>query len=355
MGNTSSGTMADAIAASGLEAKELPQATELSTLRLVGIRLDGVEPNKITVPAALQRQQGTILIGPQLGQLPDIHDRLGLVRATTAVRWALDPARRPKGKKKGLTRPSISPTHKLRLVCDKCKHTEDLFWDNIFRKHSDQRKLNLNVAAFTKYAAEEKKNKRMKAKGHHVRRGEPPILCESCLNLSTPQHVRMRVVHLTTSVVPNKFARKPSDAVFAGIDDAVLDQMAAASLERPSQADDAFLPRIWAVYVRGATPTDFPPHDAKGIEIDQRLAASEKVNKQGESFTYTIRPARVAFTKEGGAGVRNFLMEANPTWTWGWVSEADLVGETDLDYTRRFLNGAVNRRDTFSGNVDVSV
>jgi len=350
--------MAAALDQAGVAEMDLPQENALSTMRPVGIKLEDVQPNKLTVTGVGQRQQGTIIIGPRLADMPGIRDRLGLVQASTAVHWALDPARRQKGKKGGLTRPSVSPTHQLRLDCPKCSHSEPLWWDAIFRKHSDQRKLYGNLPAFKKYAEDERRNKRLKAKGQRVRRGEPPILCEACLHLSTPQYVRMRVTHLTTAILPNVSSRKGRvkavDAICAGLDDPLLDQLdAMCHGDHPVEPDHAFLPRLWAVYVRGMTPTDLPPHDAKGLAIDERLAATVKTNGGGQEYTYTIRPARVAFTKNGMATCKNFLMEANPGWTWGWVSEEDLLGKTDLDYTRRFMNSA--KRQNGVGVVDLSV
>jgi hypothetical protein len=106
----------------------------------------------------------------------------------------------------------------------------------------------------------------------------------------------------------------------------------------PSTPDDTFLPRIWAVYVRGNAPTDLPPHDARGVDIDARLAAK----KTGNS-SYTIRPARVAFEVRKPVP-RNFLMEAQSEVKWGWVAESDLFGQVELGYKRKFLTPEGTRK-----------
>lgn len=352
------GTMTEqmdiAMERANVKVEDLPRETRTSTMRLVGVKTDNVAPGVISVPAiAPYRQQGVMLISPRLEEVKRIRGTLELARTITAVMWACDPARRRKGSKE-LSHPSIAPTHRLLLKCSHpgCDHTEDLCWDESFRKHSDQtRNLRGAEAAFKALASKRPKGRK------RGRNNGPMILCESCFQLSKPRASLMHVTHLPTAVLPSIDRGRPVHNICAGHDDPLVKQMfAKLHGDIPDGPDGHFLDLIYAVYIRGMTPTDHPVRDPVGMELDKRLAAKE-YEKNGKKFTYTVRPGRVAFeVKGGGATVRNFLLGASAEWRWGWVSEDDLVGKTDIGYTRRYLNpSAIADKDDADNPVNVAL
>jgi len=301
---------------------KVPKSTNASTMHLCGIRMDDIKPGPVTAPAYLdkERKQGILIVGPQLDQRSDIKSRFELTDAAIALRWVMAPAKNRGGV---LTRPSIGPVHQTRLICHACDHREDIWWDSLFKKYNGQRKdYNVTNSQFNAYGTYVKGNRKS---------GAPPILCDRCARRNKEELMELK--HISTTLLPAGLRRREVDPLCTGLDDELLADMEKAwNAPAPSQPDDTFLPRIWAVYRRGNAPTDFPPQDAKGIEIDRRLAS------QNKATTYTIRPARVAFADATKLPPpETFLIEANPTMVWGWVSTGDLLGRRDLGYKRRFM------------------
>jgi len=339
---------------------QVPKSTAMSAMRLCGIRMDNINSHLITAPAFEKRQQGILIVGPRMDQRKDVRSLFALTVASTAVRWVLDPVHVVHNKvtrKKHRTKPSISPTYMARLSCPNdgeggrakckggsideqtgewCSHTEDMYWDNLFRKYANQRKeLRVTNAQFVAYGARDKGQKQRGG------RGAPPILCDVCASIPLKpgdkpgdNEVLMNQQRIYTTLLPAGLGRRAVDPLFTGLDDpALVDMETAWNAELPPGPDATFLPRIWAVYFRGNAATDLPPHDAKGLDIDRRLADDTTLSG---GKTYTIRPARVAW-QVPNPQPRNFIIEANPQLTWGWVSEVDLLGRRDMGYTRWFL------------------
>ena len=295
-----------AIGASELDVTQLPTGESMFT---VGYWVEGAAGDKLTVDAC-QHQHGVIVVagvGKEGGSMDH------MLSGTRVYRWTLNPCRMSTDKPGKIARGSILPTKRSLMTCPACGDQQIVFLDQL--KYYDKKFTRENPNFKDSWPSPRKK-----------------MACKACQQqlgnvvLRKEEPMRMRLIADGDPL---------SDPVFMDREAPQLATLHQNWAQGPVFEETAHaLPRMWAVYDLGATPSDAGPTDPHGAFIDHRA------NLVG----LTIRSLKEAKDTEH-PGIKYLWLESAPKdkMAVGHVRRTELLDSSTGEYTRRFKYQAKTR------------